>query len=302
MSRFENKLCPVCRSRFNDKAEVVVCPVCGTPHHRACYNINGKCALEELHEKGWSWNGKLPDEVGETEPALAGENIGEQFDEHHAEYPSGVPNGSSENLIGREFDIPEGLFGMEDPFAEIRGSFSDKEIGEDGVSMHELITYASTSIYHYGSAFRRFRGHTDGKKRFTSFNFSSGIFAPVFQFYRRMNFIGVITLILLLIPSVIYVTLPEQVIQANGMKILYLLEFAALIFKVLLCVFGDYIYYRHCIRSIVRFRKNYDGDTKSDEYFMSLFESGRPTFAGGALGCLALTFAQACIMAFAGTI
>lgn len=302
MSRFENKLCPVCRSRFNDKADVVVCPVCGTPHHRTCYNINGACALEELHDKGWNWEGKLPDEVNETKPQLVGADVGAQFDEHHAEYPGGTPRVTSDTAFERERRMFEERFGDDDPFGEIFENFSDKEIGEDGVSMHELITYASTSIYHYGSAFRRFRGSADGKKRFTSFNFSSGIFAPVFQFYRRMNFIGVITLILVLVPSVIYVMLPEQVIQDNGMRILYLLEFAALIFKVLLCVFGDYIYYRHCIRSIVRFRKNYDGDTKSDEYFMSLFESGRPTFAGGALGCLALAFAQACIMAFAGTI
>ncbi len=303
MSRFENKLCPVCRSRFTDKAEVVVCPVCGTPHHRACYNINGKCALEELHDKGWSWNGKLPDEVGETETAFAGENIGEQFDAHHAEYPGGTPNngGRPRTLYEQEQKMFEDSFD-DDPLRELFGNFGSKEIGEDGVSMHELVAYSATSVYHYGKAFNLFRGISDGKKHIASFNFSSGIFAPVFQFYRRMNVFGVVTLILLLLPSVLYAVLPEQTIQENGMDIMYLLEFAALVFKGLLCVFGDYIYYRHCVKSIVRFRKSYDGDTKSDEYFMSLYENGKPTFAGGAIGCLALAFAQACILAFAGTI
>lgn len=307
MNRFENKLCPLCRSRFNDKADVVVCPVCGTPHHRACYEINGECALEELHAKGWSWNGKLPDEpdeVKEPEQHSLDAAVTAEVDPHHAEYPSGTPQSSESSQIPyeREQKLFEEQFGEDDLIREIFVNFGNKEIGEDGVSMHELVAYSATSVYHYGRAFNLFRGTADGKKHIVSFNFSSGLFAPVFQFYRRMNFFGIITLLLIIAPSLaVGFTLDTTVLYENT-PIMYIYEFANLAIKVLLCIFGDYIYYRHCVKRIVRFRKSYDGDTKSDEYFISLYESGKPTFVGGAIGCLAYIFAYVCVITYIGTV
>ena len=39
--RFENQVCPVCEEKFKENDEIVVCPECGTPHHRDCYNNLG---------------------------------------------------------------------------------------------------------------------------------------------------------------------------------------------------------------------------------------------------------------------
>lgn len=296
MTRFENKLCPVCRSRFNDKADIVVCPVCGTPHHRVCYSINNKCALEELHADGWNWNGMLPDEEAErasasnTSEVFSAEIDPPPVDPHHAEYPSGTPYEEEQRLF-------EEQLGDDNPFKELFQTLGDKEIGEDGVSMHELVAYSATGVYHYGKAFNAFRGTMDGKKHKVSVNFCSGLFAPVFQFYRRMNVFGVFALILLLIPSLVVAVVPQQTLEAGGYPLMYTLEFARVAIMILLCVFGDYIYYRHCVRNIIKFRKGYDGDTKSDEYFMALFDLGKPTFAGGLIGCLAASFGQACLIA-----
>ena len=63
MSRFTDKLCPVCRVRFTDNSDIVVCPECGTPHHRACYAKTGSCAVGGYHAEGFVWNGMLPDEM-----------------------------------------------------------------------------------------------------------------------------------------------------------------------------------------------------------------------------------------------
>lgn len=41
--------CPVCNKNFTENDDVVVCPECGTPHHRECYKITGKCFNEGLH-------------------------------------------------------------------------------------------------------------------------------------------------------------------------------------------------------------------------------------------------------------
>lgn len=288
-------MCPVCRSRFNENADVVVCPICGTPHHRVCYQINNKCALEELHETGWTWDGLLPDEEPEKPAAeelsavITNAVDPSEVDSHHAEYPSGTPYEEEQRMF-------EEKLGDDNPFKELFRSLNDKEIGADGVSMHELVAYSATSVYHYGKAFKAFRGGLDGKKHKVFLNFCSGLFAPIFQFYRRMNFFGVFALLLTMAPTFIALMLQDKITDAND-PLLYSLDLARILILVLLCMFGDYIYYRHCVRNIVRFRKNYEGDTKSDEYFMALYELGRPTFAGALIGALALSFGQACLFA-----
>ena len=41
--------CPICGIDFTDEDDVVVCPDCGTPHHRECWINKGHCANEALH-------------------------------------------------------------------------------------------------------------------------------------------------------------------------------------------------------------------------------------------------------------
>lgn len=302
MTRFENKLCPVCRTRFNEKADIVCCPICGTPHHRACYSIKNECALEEFHATGWSWNGYLPDEEPHTPKATAENSdatvtaqVDHQPDSHHAEYPGDTPYNEEKRLF-------EEQLGDENPFKELFDTLSNKEIGEDGVSMHELVAYSATSVYHYGKAFNMFRANNGGKKRIVSFNFCSGIFAPMFQFYRKMNLFGVITLLASLLPSIIVYAIPEQSLMANYQLFSVVMRFLQISIPVVMCLFNDYIYYRHCVKSITRFRERYDGDTKSDDYYMSLYEKGRPTMAGGIVGLLALSLGEAYIMSLMGMI
>ncbi len=53
--RFENQICPVCNEKFKESHEIVVCPECGTPHHRDCYNSLGECKNASLHKEGFSF-------------------------------------------------------------------------------------------------------------------------------------------------------------------------------------------------------------------------------------------------------
>lgn len=51
----ENEKCPVCDSFFSADDDIVICPVCGTPHHRECYNKLGHCANSALHKDGFEY-------------------------------------------------------------------------------------------------------------------------------------------------------------------------------------------------------------------------------------------------------
>lgn len=47
--KYLNYKCPVCNNQFTEEDDVVVCPECGTPHHRECYVQNGTCANVDKH-------------------------------------------------------------------------------------------------------------------------------------------------------------------------------------------------------------------------------------------------------------
>lgn len=295
MERFENKLCPICRAPFNEKAEIVVCPICGTPHHRSCYMIKNRCAYEDKHASGYVWNGRLPDEaVPESEQDPPKETI----NLNGADTMNNIPP-----LFGEVMSENPDLPGGQEAENILKSFFSDmqnKEIGEDGVSLHELTAYAGTSIWHYGKAFSLFRGTVDGKKHFVSFNLFSGLLAPTFQFYRKMDLMGVIVLLLMLLPALLTrLTVGSAGIgfggEVNAVPIaLFNLISTAVV--VLLCLFGDYIYYRHAVKQIKKVRRNYKGDTLSDDYFLTLCQKGNPSFMRAALGCLAVVFAEVCLV------
>ena len=55
MSIYNNCVCPVCKKQFEDGDDIVVCPECGTPHHRECYNSIHHCANADLHSEGYDF-------------------------------------------------------------------------------------------------------------------------------------------------------------------------------------------------------------------------------------------------------
>ena len=40
---FTQYKCPVCNEQFKSGDDIVVCPECGAPHHRECYEKNEHC-------------------------------------------------------------------------------------------------------------------------------------------------------------------------------------------------------------------------------------------------------------------
>ena len=52
---FEGIKCPVCNIEFKDGDDIVVCPECGTPHHRECYEKENRCFYDSRHGEGFSF-------------------------------------------------------------------------------------------------------------------------------------------------------------------------------------------------------------------------------------------------------
>ena len=52
---FENHVCHACGVPFKENDEIVVCPECGTPHHKACYFEKNECVHKKLHKDGYNY-------------------------------------------------------------------------------------------------------------------------------------------------------------------------------------------------------------------------------------------------------
>lgn len=262
---FIGKHCPVCRAAFNEGDNIVVCPICGTPHHRACYEKENKCGVEKYHSEGFVWNGYLPDEERPPEKQEKAEETAE--------------TSSEQNNV---------------EVVDFFSAMNDTKKGEDGVSMKELAAYASTSLYHYGTAFQLMRGFKGMPKRKAYFNICSGFFAPMFQFYRKMDLLGFLLIALTLLPSLLAVV--NESFFINNSVVIYFFRFLNIAEQLLLCFFGDYLYYRHAVKRILIIRENFSGDTASDEYYLALNEAGKPSFLRAVVGTLILAFGASLIL------
>lgn len=100
---FKNYFCPVCNNKFTDDDDVVVCPECGTPHHRDCYFSNGGCFNEERHNSTENVSEAYKQDVAEEIEAISVEPVEfqDKKEEERNEFFKNVSfNPSSTPLIG----------------------------------------------------------------------------------------------------------------------------------------------------------------------------------------------------------
>ena len=55
MYQFTGCPCSVCGKALTDGDDIVVCPDCGAPYHRACYEKQGACVYAAKHGAGFEW-------------------------------------------------------------------------------------------------------------------------------------------------------------------------------------------------------------------------------------------------------
>lgn len=67
MSNFPHAACPVCGQTLQETDDVVFCPECGAPYHRACYQKAGHCVYEGKHGTGFLFR-EEPETLKETAP------------------------------------------------------------------------------------------------------------------------------------------------------------------------------------------------------------------------------------------
>lgn len=69
---YQGMTCPVCGKEFTQKDDIVSCPQCGAPHHRACWKAEGHCHFADRHGTPEQWSREKASAASPSEPAADG--------------------------------------------------------------------------------------------------------------------------------------------------------------------------------------------------------------------------------------
>jgi len=296
--------CTVCNNEFKQGDDIVVCPECGTPHHRVCYEETGRCINADKHSEDFEFKATKETNEEKSENAenkdviicqrCKNENPKGTFYCGKCGFPVGVQqnvNNSADN--NQPFGMPVITIDAFDPMG---GIDPETDMG-DGVNAGEMSKYVQKSTAYFSRVFHRIKEFGKGKFSFSAFLFSGG-----YLLYRKMYKIGaVITAIMLLLmfaelyvyttpayqelSEILYETinsvqnasysdnLSTMINTVSGLSaemqymmiFLYSSSIIQLIIQIVVGIKANKWYFNHCKKEIVKIKKNNENAKKDIE-------------------------------------
>lgn len=232
--RYVDVECQVCKNKFNETDDVVVCPRCGTPHHRECWNLNNSCINTSLHDEGFFW--QFPSTSKKVVPSAISQNT-MNCKNCGKENPVGEPvciscgerlyfsdsrienqeKGQSESINNNPYDVNDSHY--ENPYTQRNTSQESNNYNDntnenvliDGIPAEEIAEYVQANSHKYIPKFLQIERDPNRKISWNwaiffipllyfIFSYSiSFIFTAVWFFYRKMYKIGFIVIALSLL-------------------------------------------------------------------------------------------------------
>ena len=213
---FTEYKCPVCDKQFKKGDDVVVCPECGAPHHRECYEKEGHCHFADKHCADFSFEKEQLEEAEQQAEQDAkdgvvlckrcgAENPKEMFyccncgaplygdDKSNPNFQQDQNNGQpnpnfNQNQGMPPFGVP---FGQANPqmaaaFDPMAGMKSDEPLVDD-ITAGEAAKFIGKNTPYY---LRIFSFINKFKK--SRFNFSAFILSGIYFLYRKMYGLGIL--------------------------------------------------------------------------------------------------------------
>ena len=268
MAKYTDHECIICKEKFKDSDDIVVCPECGTPYHRECYLSEGKCINTELHEKKKSYTEQKAEEPKKC-PVCNAENAPHAFicDRCGSSLLKGI-----EEDIEQEQDFEQASqenrsgftgFGF-DPTDKYCGLDPHEKITED-ISVEEAADFVGTNVPYYLMLFKRMKD--TGKK--ITFNLVCILFPQFYFAHRKMlleAFAVILLTSLLSIPAMLYafavMEMPMRFVSSDALNtpffafVMKAANYISLLVNVLTCFFGNWLYMRHMKKKIGFIKSN----------------------------------------------
>lgn len=241
--------CPVCEKPFTDNDDVVVCPKCGAPYHRACYMEKGDCIFTDLHDNGGTWSAPEPPEA--PNPAheikdkecpncgvlnahsalfcnICGASLTGSPEQHrntgYGNYNGNNQPNSNSGYNTNGYPSPmggahHGGFGGASFVFDPMGGTNPSEMLADNVTYGDVSKVVQQNSAYYLSVFKNASAYKRNK-----FNFSAFLFSGGWMIYRKQYKPGILVTALMLLLYVgrmalsYFVTLPivENALETSG--------------------------------------------------------------------------------------
>lgn len=293
--KYFNQKCTHCNKLFEKDDDVVVCPVCGTPQHRECYEENNQCINHDKHAEGYVWSAQDTSKINSENPEntdsapefiicsnCGTRNSGDSFFCKHCSTPLGAQ--SQGDFGNQNFQDNPNFQGT--PFSATTFRINlDDEIAPD-VKISEAQKYVKSNSLFFSLIFKRIHDHNRSRFNFSAFLFSGGWFL-----YRKQYLLGTILTILFSIFTITYNILytpvytlleyysvvtdsgfsyerfatlsNEQIILCFIWAFAYFAKFALMIISGLI---ANRCYYKHVIKKVRLAKKEFETQDELNEH------------------------------------
>lgn len=191
--KYEGVVCPICNSAFDENSDVVVCPECGTPFHRDCYNEIGHC-MYELKHGDYVWeNPNKPVEDKKIEE--------KKIDVIPLSKEAMPKNG----VVGEIQVSPDGT--SQPVYREIKGN---EKIGNYTVDDYAKVV--DKNVHKFMPRFLMF----SKTNRRISWNWAAFFFGPFWLAYRKMGKWAAVAMLLIMFIPLVFFNEVTEYYQTTG--------------------------------------------------------------------------------------
>lgn len=262
MAYYEGLSCPVCTQAFVSGDDIVVCPQCGLPHHRACWKSIGRCYAQDKHgtAEQWSRDGAR---AQATPPTTS--NVCAKCGTENVQYAEFCKQCGYTLQADDWHSATTHQSANESEYAPHYTHYSAEHYSSadsiDDVASSDFAAIVGSNTLYYMPRFRRIANGESG-----GWNWSAFLFAPYWLFYRKQYLLGGIYLAVFLlmnvVSSVITFSIPvdvntaamDIVSQAMQNHTLFYpcmaLMYIWLAMQILLGIKGNAFYFSHCKKKI----------------------------------------------------
>uniref|UniRef100_UPI004028DE46 RING finger protein n=1 Tax=Gemmiger formicilis TaxID=745368 RepID=UPI004028DE46 len=296
MTRYTGNHCPVCEQAFTDEDDIVVCPDCGTPYHRACWQKVGACMHKSEHAAGFEWQPEFGPDAEKAAHEATCPNCGTHNQPgaaqcSHCGCPLPKDDGPRPDPKDEDAQVP---IYTRDPStvhkpdnsrtapgpridtytADDNGGICRREIGPedtiDGIKAKDWAAYVGRSPMYYLMQFFRM----SITKQKVTVCLSAFLFGPAYLLYRKMWKEGLLTALLsivLSVPSLIAIVATFNPSLFGSMPLHWVpvaadvCAIADWIVRILLGLFSVWLYRNTSKKNIDKIYSEYpEGDARTD--------------------------------------